>query len=320
MGKKTKAAVKAELTLETTGVKVPPSIPVDADGALETASQPIRRDHWGRPYIQPPDGPSTAKQVAYTRVTTFIDCLGDKSALEKWKVRTAVYGAAIEAADKARTGEVSILDEATMAGGLWQGGGDERVFKDAMNALSDRALEYGSEKAKATIGTNLHALTEIVDRGLDLPGGLLDEDYLDIEAYSAETRRVGFEAERIEQFVVHDGMKTAGTLDRVVRYRGKKYIADVKTGAIAYDPGKIAMQLALYARSLEYNHRTGARSVLSGGGVSREVGFVIHLPQGESTCRIYPLDLVAGWRGVKLARDVRAWRRDSKTSIGKDHL
>lgn len=289
--------------LEATGGRFTPAPfqpAVTPEGALEAAAPIIERDRWGRPYLTGPDG----KRKAYTRCTTYIDVLSDRSALEKWKVRTALIGVA----------ERPVLaQDARIATGLFRSGGlDEREWKAELNALGEQALDRGGAAVRSEAGTNLHALTEVVDRGLPLPDGLLDRDVADIRAYQAEMARLAIEPLAMEVFVVHDAYGVAGTLDRIVKWNGQLVVADIKTGSIDYDAGKIAMQVSLYANSKRYEPTTGARSELH---VSTRTGLVIHLPQGEARCAVYELDLTLGSRGVSLAREVRAWRNDGKRAI-----
>ena len=97
-----------------------------------------------------------------------------------------------------------------------------------------------------------------------------------------------------------------GTPDRISRYHGKRYVTDLKTGSIEFGFGKIAAQLAMYARSRPYDVETGKR--MEPHGADLEQGIVIHLPAGEATCTLYWIDLLAGWEIVQLCRRVREKR------------
>ena len=111
---------------------------------------------------------------------------------------------------------------------------------------------------------------------------------------------------RVEQFMVLDDLKVGGTPDRVVDYTGGCYIADIKTGGIECGIVKIAAQLAVYAHANTYNIATGARGEHD---ADLDRGLIIHLPAGEACCRLYWVDLRAGWEAVQLAGEVRALRR-----------
>ena len=238
-----------------------------------------QRDHFGRPLVVPPGG---GKPVAYRRCTTFIDVLADRSNLERWKQRQTAVGLSMR--------KDLLLSVATA-----------KSDKKKLDQLCELALKAAGSDASANIGTALHSLTEEIDRGNtpDIP-----EDFAkDIQAYLAATKHLTMKA--IEVFVVNDELKVGGTFDRVVLLQEDRLVADLKTGSIAFDAGKIAMQLAVYANSQVYDPATGAREPLT---VSRERGLVIHLPQGEGKCQILEADLKAGWEGAQLAAEVWAWR------------
>lgn len=241
----------------------------------------ITRDRWGRPLVVPPEG---GKAVPYTRVTTFIDVLEEKRALNQWMQRMVAIGL---------TERPDLLIAASA----------HRGDKAEMNRLCEEAIEAAKGRAAATTGTALHALTEQVDRGFRLPP-LPGDAQRDVDAYRRAT--AGMEMLAIESFVVNDELRAAGTPDRIVSYGGRNYIADIKTGDIKYGAGKIAMQLALYSRSVHYDHRTHARVPLP--DVDQTRGIVIHLPAGEGVCELHWVDLIQGWDGVELAREVREWR------------
>lgn len=247
------------------------------------AGKLIDRDRWGRPLIKPVGG---GKPVAYTRCTRFVDVLEDKFNLHQWDKRMVVIG-------MSERPDLVLSASAT-----------DRDDKQALNSIADRAKEVAKASAAATTGTALHSFTERVDRGQ--PVGIIPDAYkADVDAYRAATAELYPLC--IETFTVHDGLKIGGTPDRVVRFRGRAYIADVKTGSVEYGAGKIAMQLAVYAHSLRYSPETGERAPYP-EPVDTEQAIVIHLPAGTGECRLYWADIGAGWDAVQLARDVRGWR------------
>lgn len=237
-----------------------------------------KRDNFGRPLIIPPDG---GKPVAYRRCTTFIDVLGDRNKLEKWKQRKTAIGLSMRSD--------LLLRVAT-----------EKRNNDALDKICEWALQAAGSDAAANIGTAIHSLTEQIDRGEtpEIPEAFAK----DIQAYLHAMKPYTIGA--IEVFVVNDDLKVGGTFDRIV-HGLEPLVADLKTGSITYDAGKIAMQLAVYAHSQIYNIETGERTKLD---ASQERGLVIHLPQGEGRCQVLEADLVAGWEGAQLAADVWAWR------------
>lgn len=247
---------------------------------LTTVTPDIDRDRWGRPLIVPPGG---GKRVAYTRCTTYIDVLEDKFNLQRWMQRMVAVGLAqrpdLQLAVAAHSDDKRELDK-----------------------ICDQAREAATASAAATTGTALHALTELIDRGLDLPV-LPEQAKADLEAYRLAT--ADFKATHIEQFCVQDALKVGGTPDRVIEVGGRRFIADIKTGSIEWGVLKIAMQLAMYSRSRTYDHTSGARGDHE-ADMTR--GLIIHLPAGEATCSLHWVDLEAGWHAVNVAKEVRARR------------
>lgn len=248
---------------------------------LNTPAPEIARDRWGRPLVTPPDG---GKPVAYTRCTTFIDCLEDKFNLQKWMQRMVALGLA---------SRPDLLLSVSA----------HPDDKRQLDRICDDAREAASASAKATTGTALHAITELPDRGLPLPV-LPPNAKASIDAYIAATSSL--KAKAIEQFLVLDTLKIGGTTDRIVEHGGELYIADIKTGSIDWGALKIAMQLSIYARSWAYDIATGERTPT---GVSTNRGLIIHLPSvddpADAKCELHWIDLEAGWQAVQVAAQVR---------------
>jgi len=251
---------------------------------------PIPRDRWGRPMIVPPGGGSP---VAYTRCTTFVGVLEDTYQISLWKQRMTAIGMA----------ERPDLQMAAYALRDAQRN-DDRQGKRELNKICEKAIEVAGGSIAANTGTALHALSEKVDRGEDL-GPVPEVFKADLRAYWAATRDL--EVAAIENFVVVDDYKVGGTFDRLVKYKGQHFIADIKTGGIDFGIGKIAMQLAMYSRGVEYDHTTATRTPLP-ADVSQERGIVIHLPAGKQTCTLHWVDLAAAWDAIDLAAKVKEWR------------
>lgn len=242
----------------------------------------ISRDRWGRPLIVPPGG---GEPQPYTRTTTFIDVLDDKHALTGWAKRMVAIG-------------LSERPDLLLAVAA------HRDDKTRLNAIVEEALQAARGGAAATTGTAIHALTERIDRGVELPP-LPDTARRDLEAYRSAT--AGMEMLAIEEFVVHDGLKVGGTPDRIIRWQGVTVIGDVKTSAeLRYGIPAHSMQLALYAHSMFYDPDTHERTPLP--DVDLERGLIIHLPAGRGVCDLVWVDIEAGWEGVQLAAEVREWR------------
>jgi hypothetical protein len=252
-------------------------------GEIDTflgATEPPR-DRWGRPLIKQPDG----KNKAYTRCTTYVGALEDTYNLGLWQQRMVALGLAMR--DDLMLAVASLTAE----------------NKDDLNKLCDAAREAAAASSGATIGTALHKMCERLDRGekFHIPAAAKP----DLDAYRDATAHITWTA--IETLVVHDGLEIAGTPDREGHAADvPTRVWDIKTGDIRYGLGKIAMQLAVYARSQQYDVETGARTDRP---IDLDVATIIHLPAGQGRCELIDIDIAAGWEGVQLATAVRAWRK-----------
>ena len=241
--------------------------------------QEIERDRYGRPLVRPASG---GKPVAYTRATTIANSLDDPSALTAWKMRMAAIG-------------LSVRSDLLLAINAAQ---DDRM---AINKYIEDAMEVAGASKAATIGTALHTFAERIDLGQEV--NVPNEWAGDLIAYEKATRQLN--KIFIEQFCVLDKYKIAGTPDRLVEYKGERFIADIKTGRIDH-PNNIAIQLAIYANGLPYDVQTATRG--SWGEVNKEKAIIIHLPAGTGLCKLVWIDIAEGWKGVQFAMKVRQWR------------
>lgn len=254
---------------------------------IVTPEPTITRDRFGRPLVVSPTG---GRAVPYTRATTFVDCIDDKFNLQKWMLRMTVLG-------------IASRPDLLLAVSA------HKDNKAELDRICEAAKEAAAASAAATTGTALHALTELVDRGQELP--VLPGDALaDLEAYRTATAEL--KAVHIERFTVQDKYCIGGTPDRIVQYQGKRYIADIKTGSIEWGTLKIAAQLAVYARSHLYDIATAERSP---HGADLERGIILHLPAGQARCDLIWVDLMAGWRAVHVAKQVREQRALKYTDL-----
>ncbi len=269
-------------------------------------------------------------QRSYTRTTTYIDVLDDKSNLEAWQMRMVLVGVARK---------TDLLNDVTslyadqqaaekVLRDLAPGTGPEIVEeakaaikepKDALNRKAQVAKEAAGAEDKADKGTELHALSELVDTQQELPKGISFEDVIDLDAY----RRVseGFKIVHMEKLVVCDELKVGGTPDRVSEWFGDEplvapdghefrpgelIITDLKTGTTEYGGLKMAMQLSIYANSLLYDHETGERTVMD--NLSRKWGIIMNVPAGTGRGTLLWADLELGWEAVQVAGAVRRMR------------
>ncbi|MEU7400099.1 hypothetical protein [Streptomyces sp. NPDC044948] len=300
---------------------------------LEIPSKPVHpndsvpRDGWGRPIVVPRGG---GKPKGYTRTTTFIDCIEDKSALIDWGKRMVLVGAVKrpDLVDKARPLDPDSPDD-----------------KKRLNELAEQATDASGANDKREKGTHLHGLSELVDAGQPLPAGLPARDVEDMAAYLMETSPLRMKA--VEQFVVVDELGVAGTFDRMAEYDGPgpdgepisgNFIADVKTGSVEYGGLKMAAQLACYSRGVKYDfarfpvnaqdkaavasfkkrvidiqEAEAAYSPLP--PVNQDWGIIIHLPAGKGECTLYWVDLNLGWEAAELALHIRELRSKGRKAM-----
>lgn len=250
---------------------------------ISTGEQGIARDRWGRPMVVPP---GSKKAVAYTRVTTYAGAIEDQYGLQMWHQRMTALGL-------------------TKRPDLLLAVSAHANDKDELNKIVDQAREAAAASAAATTGTALHKLAERYDRGELALSDVPESHRGDLEAYA--TAMKPFIIHGVEQFLVLDELEIGGTTDRIVEYDGQRYIADIKTGSIEYGAGKMATQLALYARGKVYDPRDPTRREET--GVSHTAGILIHLPAGQARCDLHWVDLKAGWESVDLCGRVRDWRK-----------
>jgi len=291
--------------------------------------------------------PATGKGRGYTRATTYIDCLEDKGTLEKWKMRTLLEGASINAVEVGKGGEgeyyLSLVAAAmhTRDHGLKKlakrdrkgdlATGERAIaeaaligdFKRALDTIAHDALELGGVHEKAQKGTDLHALCEVYDlEGLGpineklKSGEITPADHADVVSYAELLASLDIKILEVEQMVVRDDVFVAGRLDRLalVRFPGAqravRVILDIKTGRVDYSAGKIGMQLLTYALGKGYDPAdpTARRDLKA----NRTKALLIHLPAGKAEAAAYEVDLTLAARGLKLAGEVRKWRNEGK--------
>lgn len=243
----------------------------------------FRRDRWKRPLIRQADG----SDAAYTRCTTFVGAPEDLFNVQRWEKRQVALGLA------ARSDLLLSVSA-------------HRDDKEELNRICDQAKEAAGASAASIRGTAVHKLTELVDRGEELPRGLDPDTLKMLDAY-AEIMKP-FKTRAIEARLVQDRVKVAGSTDRVLGYQRGIYIGDVKTGStVELGTGKIAGQLSMYAHSRPYDVNKDER--LDHHGASTRWGLIIHLPAerpGEAS--LHWVDLEQGWAWCQVAGQVRSMR------------
>lgn len=307
----------------------------------------VMRDGRDNAYVFPPDhdkpldftkGKTVKGRTGYTRVTAYVSCLDDTSNLDKYKQRNLLAG---------MKAEPSLLVE--VADALRLGTLDDKVVKDALNYIAERARAATYEDRKADTGTAIHRWCEIADEAIhtykalapsqaieyleDAFPTLMVNDHIytladhidDVRAYLRATIPL-LRPITIEQLVIVDELKVAGTPDRVVEWigpdtstpdgtpvtAGDVFIDDTKTGGLDYGAGKIACQLAIYANAVLYDQATNKRTEQT-PRLRKDWAIIVHVPAGTGTAQLVWVDIAAGWRAVtELCGPVRAWRTASK--------
>jgi len=260
-----------------------------AEKKEDEAPAAIKRDRWQRPLITPPGG---GKPEPYIRVSTLAGALDDKTALGDWKARMTGLGVARSADLTTAFGSIQDIDDPEQ--------------KKTANELAEQAQERAKSSAKRIMGTGFHTITETHDKGRTpefIPDALRDL----YDDYARLTHGVAWRA--IEQFVVVDEVKAAGTTDRVGHRPGdaKPRVWDVKTGRVDYGQLKFAVQLACYARGMFYNPATGERRPWP--DIDLRVGYILHADPNTGKVTPYEVDLEAGWAAAKTAREVYGLRK-----------
>ncbi|MEU7814059.1 hypothetical protein [Pseudonocardia sp. NPDC049154] len=249
----------------------------------------IKRDRWDRPLILPAGG---GKEVPYTRVTTLAGAIEDGFGIGQWKMRNVAKGLA-KRPDLLLS--VSAHEDDTRE----------------LNKICEQAQEASGASAASTKGTAVHIFTEKLDGGEKLPPAIPPEVMRKLDLYQQYT--AGMSCVAIEEFLVCDELQAAGTADRIYEFGGNRYIGDLKTGkGIDLGIAKIAAQLAIYSRSVEYDEETGERRTI---GVNQDWGIVVHLPAGRDgeedrdLISLYWIDLNLGWRIAKHCYETREIRK-----------
>jgi hypothetical protein len=208
-----------------------------------------------------------------------------------------------------------------------------------------KARMIAGSGSKANIGTALHRGTVDIDRGAALAA--VDPTWrTHLKAYRDTMARLPFRVvERfIEQTVILDGYRIAGTIDRVLEVladctvvfpngrkvhlrKGDLIVGDIKTGKW-FTPLKWMVQLGIYSqhtatwtKQADHPHG-GVRGPAI--GVRQDVALVVHLQAGDpdAPCDLHWLDLEAGYDGFLTAYEIAGHRAAAKKAhcAYTDHL
>jgi hypothetical protein len=278
------------------------SIPVN------NLSDPTRRDQWGRYLVVPPIG---GKPIGYTRVTTVAKVLDPGGGLIPWKATMTACGMILRRGLRSQWESlIAQYDDPWYA---------SEATKEACKALVEECAAVGGANDRAEMGTSLHDITAMVDRGR-MPQHLTPETEADIAAYveGLQAAGISFDPSLIEVTVVLDEWQTAGKFDRVAHVPGFELplVADLKTGAnLDYSWQSFAVQLAGYSRGNAIYEQGPA---LDGTAdkrhpmipVDQNNGLIMWLNAGTGTLELYLVDLERGWHAFKQSMWTRGWRKE----------
>lgn len=236
----------------------------------------VKRDQWDRPLIIPPGG--EGKPVAYRRASTVSEELEDHFGLNRWKQRLEAEGLA------AHPELVNAIHTAS---------------RSEVGKIVEEAIELAGGSTASRNGSTMHALTDRLDRGADMPSGLPAHIVAMLEAYEEATKHL--KVLDSERFVVQDKIHVAGTYDRRVYdpRHDMELIADLKTGqSLDHLALKTPAQVAVYASGVHYS-LDGERERHD---ADRDRGLLIWLPwteePSEAMCEIRWLDLRVGRQAI----------------------
>lgn len=297
-----------------------------------TAPQlPVRNGRYSGP------NPDTGKPATWMRTTTFAGAIADSFALTLWQLRMAGMGLAVRP-DLLRKIENILQAEGTSAYEV------AKSQREILNTIMEDAKLAAGSKDRARKGTILHKHTQEIDMGRKSLGDVPGEFRASVNAYLKGMTDCGFECipDLIERSTLCASLKVAGTFDRVLRvtrtldpvvldggrtvqlHEGDHVIGDVKSGQdLSYAWGEILIQESVYAHGVDEtgvavpDHSPQGKVVWRWADIAEfgipnlrtDVGIVMHMPYGESTCDLYYADLITGWRGAKISQNVIDYRK-----------
>lgn len=281
-------------------------------------------DGKGKPYVSCPHGEvvksgprkGELKWVRYGSPSSFGKDIENSYNLQRWRERRIIIGSTVT--------DDELTDMYVRLGEM-----DDKESDEALK-LCDAIIARSKTLAKADLaakrGTHAHELTEDDDRGaswlhraergedLGIPQHVQEAM---LEAWRLMCMAYDLEVMEIEQAVVHDRYRQAGTLDRIAHLRrditfdngvtlpsGTVLVLDLKTGKMRTSSGSIdywhnyVVQVATYAGATPYDVET-QRRVPATYEVDQDWAVIAHLPvdealEGKAVCRLVLCDIAAG--------------------------
>lgn len=287
----------------------------------------------GAPYVDHPTRlteKGRPARVMYGRPSNFGSQIENRYGIEKWSERHVLLGA-------------SLIDLA----GVETLDPEDEVDRTQLDGLAAEAKKAAGAHVAARRGTLFHELTQYLDQSEESPLTLLatgeelglSSRLIDavIGSYDTCMQRHGLKVLGVEQTVVDDRWRLAGTLDRIVELTrdltfenlmipaGTRLVLDIKTGRLKVEGGRpshwhsYAVQIASYSHSVPYwIEGLEERRLEWPWPISQRHGLIMHLDirnaieEGVATAALYHVDLVVGHMAGNLCRQARDWqnRRD----------
>lgn len=281
------------------------------------------RDQWGRPKVMLPDG---SKEVGYRRASSYGSPLEDDSNLTKWRLRQVARGVARRADLQLAITRAEVGLDTTPE--------EDKAAKSKLNSLSEDAMDAVGSGEKASIGTSLHHVFEMIDLDRD-PGHVPELWRPDVAAYIA--LRKCFRVLSAEEIVVQDDHQVGGTYDRVLELlrsmpvtdkhgnvratlpAGEVIVGDVKTSQkMDFAGAKFGVQCFTYATAVRYDPILKVRLPWPHQAPRQDWAVILHVASGSGKAALHWVDLQEYAEAAEQARTVYEWRnRRGKASIMK---
>lgn len=288
-----------------------------------------RESHYNRPMLYPPEGET---RVPYSRPSTLGKDLDTGKALIPWEQTMVAIGLA-----KSRY-LFSRIQAIIARGGSWDT--DKKEFKEIVGLAKNAA----GWKDQADRGTSIHDFCDAAEQGI-LDWDLVPEHLKPVIAAYFEQIIPWFTMLATECFVVVDRqidvphhhkliqLRSAGSVDRIGTFDGKRYIFDIKSGRDDVFRTSVCGQLYLYSAGLlyrddlvyqdiswaEWKYSGSNPSARADTGVNQEQAIMLQAPKfavhGKWTWNIFwvPLekgrDIVECGQWARKARVVPEFKR-----------
>jgi hypothetical protein len=282
------------------------------------------RDQWGRPLVRTPDG----TMRGYRRASSFGSPLESTILLDAWKLRQVARGVTESPALRARVARATVGLSSELEDIV-------KASKKELDVIAEEAMKLAGSMDKADIGTAIHNICELYDRGLPL--GYVDPEWLpDLEEWARLVAQ--FEVLGVEGIVVNHEFGVAGRYDRVARTRrpfvvrkarkaykrgnvsrpaqpaivlpaGTVVIVDLKTsGTMDFASAKFGVQVMTYATGTPYDPLNCCDVEWEHGQPSAEWAAIVHIPSGQGRGSIHWVDLRASYGAAVDAGVCYDWR------------